>query len=902
MKKRLLSMLLALAMLLTLAPSAWAASADESKFDGLYRPDPKGSAVYLGKGPDGVMEFERTIPVGGNGRNPLTDDSAVHFSNNSSDESVVYFPNPKQYIGKAPGTAVLSFYGYINDTSANKLWARLTVTVLSKEDYRTYQDAASVSVDGHSHVWRKQSTLPTCGQTGQLVNRCAVCGQEEFLKTLEKLPHSYSYSYDKSNNQNVYSCPYCGDRYTVPVNSQNPTATTNPINPGTSTPTNPQPSTPVESQKPHTHDYSSEVTKAATASQTGIRTYKCKVCGDTYTETIPATGNSIANNLPKTIHPTMANTVTKLTGATPAKSYEFHSMDSNGGEIRPYLYVNENGQLTRVEYIAGKNSAVIVEEYDSSFKLQSSLSIKPELSLWGGFYAGKDYNYLIFGQLNYEEDDSKEVIRVVKYSKDWERLGAVGILGANTRSPFNAGTLRCAEYGGYLYVRTCHKIYRGSDGIVHQTSMMFAVRESDMTLTECQYEVQGNGTGYVSHSFDEHILIGQDGTIVTVDLGDAFPRGVAFAKYHSNAATGRFGKDDGWDWCDFQVLQKFPGEIGDNSTGCYIGGVVETSKGYIVPFDFDQKGGRGSTRYMYLAYVDKQSGQAQVRQLETSGGVSVPKIVSTGMDSGYILWLVGSTYETAGTLHYCTYRADGSTGPIQTANNAAFSRCQPIVYNGDVVWYVTDNRSEPVFYILNATGITSVNTGPEKVEVPGNGKPVFSDVPDEAFFAEPVAWAVERGITNGTSTTTFSPYQQCTQVQILTFLWRAAGEPASSNALPISITGKNIDYAETALRWASENNMIDSGFVPNKPCTRASAVKFIWQAFGSPTTMTWTASGGYQTSSSSFSDVSANSEYADAVSWAVDEGVTTGTSNTTFSPNDICNRGQIVTFLYRAYH
>ena len=97
--------------------------------------------------------------------------------------------------------------------------------------------------------------------------------------------------------------------------------------------------------------------------------------------------------------------------------------------VTSYLYENETGGLTRVEYTGGQ---VVAEDYDSSFAFQSGRIIQPELPIWGGFFAGKDYNFLIFGQENPGENDGMEVIRVVKYSKDWQRLGAASLMGANT--------------------------------------------------------------------------------------------------------------------------------------------------------------------------------------------------------------------------------------------------------------------------------------------------------------------------------------------------------------------------------------------------------------------------------------------------------------------------------------
>ncbi len=164
----------------------------------------------------------------------------------------------------------------------------------------------------------------------------------------------------------------------------------------------------------------------------------------------------------------------------------------------------------------------------------------------------------------------------------------------------------------------------------------------------------------------------------------------------------------------------------------------------------------------------------------------------------------------------------------------------------------------------------------------------FSDVRPSDHFAEPVKWAVARGITNGTSATTFSPYEKCSTAHILTFLWRAYGSPEPKIADPyIDVSGSEY-YAKAAL-WAYEKGMIGrTAFRGDAPCTRAQSVTYQWIAAGRPAA-----------APSSFSDVDAGAEYAAAVAWAVSKGVTTGTSASTFSPKDICTRGQIVTFLYR---
>ncbi len=181
-----------------------------------------------------------------------------------------------------------------------------------------------------------------------------------------------------------------------------------------------------------------------------------------------------------------------------------------------------------------------------------------------------------------------------------------------------------------------------------------------------------------------------------------------------------------------------------------------------------------------------------------------------------------------------------------------------------------------------------------KIPVLGyDNQPTFVDVPADAWYAEPVKWAVGENITNGTSETTFSPDKTCTIAEILTFLYRANGSIGSK------IYNPYLDVAETdwfyePARWAFYHQIYTGelgNFGGNNPCTRAQVVTFLWKLAGSPT--------DYK--NVLFTDVPDNADYTMAVYWAVRNGITTGTSDTTFSPDATCTRGQIVTFLYRMY-
>ena len=169
----------------------------------------------------------------------------------------------------------------------------------------------------------------------------------------------------------------------------------------------------------------------------------------------------------------------------------------------------------------------------------------------------------------------------------------------------------------------------------------------------------------------------------------------------------------------------------------------------------------------------------------------------------------------------------------------------------------------------------------------------FRDVPTDAYYYEAVKWAQKKGITGGIGNDLFGPYQPCTRAQIVTFLWRAAGSPVVNYAMDLADVSGDAYYAE-AVRWALSQGITtgtaDGRFSPNAPCTRAQAVTFLFRA-----------SKASADGAPAFSDVAADAYYAEAVKWATDNGITNGTTSSTFSPAGGCTRAQIVTFLWRLY-
>ena len=172
----------------------------------------------------------------------------------------------------------------------------------------------------------------------------------------------------------------------------------------------------------------------------------------------------------------------------------------------------------------------------------------------------------------------------------------------------------------------------------------------------------------------------------------------------------------------------------------------------------------------------------------------------------------------------------------------------------------------------------------------------FIDVKEGDFFYDSVRWAVENGITTGTSATTFDPNGQCQRAAVVTFLWRAAGSPEPASTENPFTDVKESDFFYKAVLWAVEkgitNGLTADTFGPFELCNRAQVVTFLYRAMCTPEV----APG-----LNPFDDVTVTAWYGPAVMWAVQNGITNGMSTTEFGVNTICNRAQVVTFLYRAY-
>lgn len=259
-------------------------------------------------------------------------------------------------------------------------------------------------------------------------------------------------------------------------------------------------------------------------------------------------------------------------------------------------------------------------------------------------------------------------------------------------------------------------------------------------------------------------------------------------------------------------------------------------------------------------------------------------------------WLMdGVASFTCGYHHTVIIKTDGTMWVCGSNSNGQLGNNK----QGDREAYAGYLQTVPVQISGLTPKLPGGATAPDKPTTPVSTVGGFTDVKSTDFFADAVTWAVDKNITSGTSATTFSPNKTCTVGQILTFLWRSKGSPEPTIKNPFSNI-KESDYYYKPLLWAKQQNLIGLGegatFNANAPCTRGMTVLFMWKVSGAEFDQ-----GAFE--KQLFDDVPLvdSNTFVQPVYWAVKNGVTSGTSATTFSPESICTRGQIVTFLYRVF-
>ena len=395
----------------------------------------------------------------------------------------------------------------------------------------------------------------------------------------------------------------------------------------------------------------------------------------------------------------------KLSGASSSNisANDYYTWSS---VVKSNLTENSDKTLTRVE---STSKGVLVEKYSANGKtLVSKSTVKKELPIYGGYFSGKNNNYIVFGQNNKGEKDSAEIVRIVKYSKSWSKISDCKIYGSNTFEPFEAGSLRMIELDGKLYVYTCHTMYADSNKLNHQANMLFTVDESTMKTTDSMYEVSNLQDGYVSHSFNQFIKT--DGTyIYRVDHSESNNMSMGGQYLSVNGITlSRYNKNSSSTNVAVTIPLKFDIHSG-NYTGASIGGFEVGSGNCLIAYTKDISSSCKS-RNAYISVTDKYFNKTNNIALTSyKSGTKVscrtPQLVKINENLFLVMWEEYNSSTNKVTTKAKT--VDSSANTVASATlPVRLSDCQPVMCSdGTVKWYVSDNSS-PKLYSINPYDLT----------------------------------------------------------------------------------------------------------------------------------------------------------------------------------------------------
>ncbi len=576
-------------------------------------------------------------------------------------------------------------------------------------------------------------------------------------------------------------------------------------------------------------------------------------------------------------------------------------------------FIDERGNFC---FALDRDDEIIL--YKTSYgKITKKITVPNRHELFGGACCdGDGYFYLVFGDSNDTENDEVNTIFAVKYSPEGKELASVGS-ARGAKIPFTAGNCAMAVSGGVLAVDFGRLMYNG-----HQSNSVWGIETETMTsLDDWVYD-------YNSHSFDQRVTpYAKTGGFLFASQGDCFPR--AFTVAVSDGAerlnkleTFHFWVEPGtWDDYDMTRLNVTRSRLGNvlatdfgaalvgaSARSLSAAAATEPYDVFIQVFDplgseaddgtYLTKGGRSGLGGNNGDTAVADRGVKWLTDLAGSGK-TVGEVQAVAVDDETIVILYELYDAKSEEFDSSRYMAADSCGHVVKEGSLGRVRLNtdedPVYANGAVQWVANaaDGRVEDTERLeLHSLYLDFLRDEGQPAEMTWR-KNGLTDVKAGAYYADAVYWALENGVTEGTSLQSFSPNAVCTRGQVVTFLWRARGCPEPETAENPFKDVKSGAYYYKAVLWAVEQGITKgtsaAAFSPNEGCSRGQVVTFLHRLAGEP------AANG----ANPFQDVKKANYFYNAVLWAAAEGVTAGTDAAHFSPNETCKRGQIVTFLYR---
>ena len=612
------------------------------------------------------------------------------------------------------------------------------------------------------------------------------------------------------------------------------------------------------------------------------------------------------------------NTVTLLKDVTEKVSISRNLvLDLNGKTLTGKDLVNSNRKNERIALTANAGEVKVkngiidgrVNAYDSA-----NLTIDADVTVKNS-YNGSGYDcfgIVVWGDGIFGQDGCKTPKLTVNGKVIMEKGGVAISTNGNDKScaivTINNGAVISTTEDGAIYLPS-GKLTMNGGTVSGPTGIQICAGSTNITS---EFKLH-NGT-VIATGADERTSKGTgdglipDGAAISV-VNRNYPNGVpsvtidggSFSSANSDAVLAySWSNGAASEWTDAKTYVKINDGYFTSDPSAY---VVNNGSANIVKRD----GSEGAYTYTVLARSSLTSG---VYLTDPSGALASNYYVSSTANG---VWTVSysAPYSGGSSSSDPTY----SVSTPSKTKNGSVTVSPKNASKGDTVTVTVKPDSG---YVLETLTVTDKNGNELTLKDKGNGKYTFTmpsgkvevkatfmednsmlnffyDVPNDAYFYEAVKWAVKNGITTGVGNDLFAPEQPCTRAQIVTFLWRAAGSPEPKGAASGMTDVVSGSYYEKAVAWAIENGITTgtttSTFSPDATCTRAQAVTFLARALKAKAA-----------SAAEFSDVPTGSYFADAVAWAAANGVTEGIGGGLFGSDNDCTRGQIVTFLYRAYN
>lgn len=612
------------------------------------------------------------------------------------------------------------------------------------------------------------------------------------------------------------------------------------------------------------------------------------------------------------------NTVTLLKDVTEKVSISKNLvLDLNGKTLTGKDLVNSNRKKERIALTANAGEVKVkngiidgrVNAYNSA-----NLTIDADVTVKNS-YNGSGYDcfgIVVWGEGTFDQDGCKTPKLTVNGKVIMEKGGVAISTNGTDKScavvTINDGAVISTTEDGAIYLPS-GKLTMNGGTVSGPTGIQICAGTADITadFKLNKGTVTATGTDQRTSKGTGDGLI-PDGAAISV-VNRNYPNGVpsvtinggSFSSVNSDAVLAyTWSKGTASEWTDAKTYVKINDGYFTSDPSAY---VVNNGSANIVKRD----GSEGAYTYTVLARSSLTSG---VYLTDPSGALASNYYVSSTANG---VWTVSysAPYSGGSSSYDPTY----SVSTPSKTENGSVTVSPKSASKGDTVTVTVKPDSG---YVLETLTVTDKNGNELTLKDKGNGKYTFTmpagkvevkatfmednsmlnffyDVPNNAYFYEAVKWAVKNGITTGVGDNLFAPEQPCTRAQIVTFLWRAAGSPEPKGAASGMTDVVSGSYYEKAVAWAIENGITTgtttSTFSPDATCTRAQAVTFLARALKAKAA-----------SAAEFSDVPTGSYFADAVAWAAANGVTEGIGGGLFGSDNDCTRGQIVTFLYRAYN